>query len=144
MIAVDQLSNQVKALLSILERYKDRSEFHAIVFVDRRKDARLLCEIVSRVDGLTGVGQLRPGWLVGHGMQTSPEGEEGVPRWGDGMAFKEQAKSVAAFRGGAINLLFSTSVAEEGMDIAACNCVVRFDPLKTITGYVPILLSTRT
>lgn len=31
------------------------------------------------------------------------------------------------FRSGHINLMIATSVAEEGMDIAAANCVVRFD-----------------
>jgi hypothetical protein len=35
------------------------------------------------------------------------------------------------FKKGTINLLISTSVSEEGIDVAACNCVVRFDRVET-------------
>lgn len=39
----------------------------------------------------------------------------------------ESARRLAQFENGAVNLLIATAVAEEGMDIPAANCVIRFD-----------------
>lgn len=38
----------------------------------------------------------------------------------------EQQDVIRQFRNGDLNLLFSTSVAEEGLDIPKCNIVVRY------------------
>ena len=38
----------------------------------------------------------------------------------------EQADTISNFRHGRLNLLISTSVAEEGLDIPECNLVVRY------------------
>lgn len=38
----------------------------------------------------------------------------------------EQADTIRRFRQGSLNLLISTSVAEEGLDIPECNLVVRY------------------
>lgn len=38
----------------------------------------------------------------------------------------EQGDTIRSFRQGGINLLISTSVAEEGLDIPECNLVVRY------------------
>lgn len=38
----------------------------------------------------------------------------------------EQAETIRRFRQGDLNLLISTSVAEEGLDIPECNLVVRY------------------
>ena len=39
---------------------------------------------------------------------------------------KDQRQTIGQFREGALNLLISTSVAEEGLDIPECNMVVRY------------------
>lgn len=51
------------------------------------------------------------------------------------MGFK-QNRVVAAFRSGEMNVVFATQVAEEGLDFAACNVVIRFDPIQTVKGFV--------
>lgn len=48
---------------------------------------------------------------------------------------KQQQAIVAKFRSGEHNVLIATKVAEEGLDFRACNLVVRFDALTTVTGY---------
>ena len=48
----------------------------------------------------------------------------------------KQKEIVDNFRRGTCNLLVSTSVLEEGVDIPACNLIVKFDPIKTFCDYV--------
>src|SRR5260370_24745512 len=52
------------------------------------------------------------------------------------MHFKRQRDIVAQFRSGSLNLVVATDVAEEGLDLQACNVIIRFDPLKTVVGYI--------
>jgi endoribonuclease Dicer len=128
----DNISPQVTCLIDLLKEYSTgprRTDFHAICFVERRQHVKLLSSIVDRVKSLEGF--VKPGWLVGHGGRGRDEDLPAV-----GMAANEQEKVVADFRSGKINLLFATNVAEEGLDFRACNCVIRFDPLQTIIGYI--------
>jgi len=43
----------------------------------------------------------------------------------------QSKERVAQFARGEVNLLISTAVAEEGMDVPAANCIIRFDPIQT-------------
>lgn len=45
----------------------------------------------------------------------------------DGMTQCQQEEVIANFRGGNINLLVSTTVGEEGIDIPDCKYVIRYD-----------------
>ena len=45
-------------------------------------------------------------------------------------------EKIEKFRSGDISVLISTAVAEEGMDIPAANCVIRFDAVKTPVSLV--------
>lgn len=40
------------------------------------------------------------------------------------------------FNAGLTNLVFSTDVLEEGIDVPRCNIVVRFDPIKTMCSFI--------
>lgn len=35
-----------------------------------------------------------------------------------------------------MNILFTTDVAEEGIDVHNCSCVIRFDLPKTVRSYI--------
>ena len=54
-----------------------------------------------------------------------------------GMSFHpdDQRGILDGFRSGKYNLLVSTSVAEEGIDIASCQLVIRFDPAPTAQSF---------
>lgn len=52
---------------------------------------------------------------------------------------RDQQEVIQKFRGGSLNLLVATSVAEEGLDIAQCSVVVRFGLLTNEIAMVQVL-----
>ena len=89
--------------------------FCCIMFVSRQKTAVALTELLKRVPGLS--GWLKPEWLVGHNIDH-----------GEGMDLEAQEATLQRFgKPGSTNLLVATKVAEEGLDVSPCNCVIRFD-----------------
>jgi endoribonuclease Dicer len=52
------------------------------------------------------------------------------------VSFREQVLMMMNFRKGIVNVLFATSVAEEGLDIPDCNLVIRFDLYTTLIQYI--------
>lgn len=52
------------------------------------------------------------------------------------MTFREQVAALVNFRNGSTNCLFATPVGEEGIDIPACDLVVRFDMYNTVIQYI--------
>ncbi|KAL4761816.1 putative RNA helicase/RNAse III [Aspergillus foveolatus] len=73
------------------------------------------------------IPHLRPGLLIG--AQTDDFA-------GPKISCREQFLAIDRFRNGEINCLFATSVGEEGLDIPACNLVIRFDLSNTMIRYV--------
>ncbi|CAG8741190.1 35674_t:CDS:2 [Gigaspora margarita] len=118
------LSPKVIQLINILKCFNHTDNFCGIVFVERRHTANVLHLLVNEIDELHFI---RSGVLVGHGSH-----EEGDLQ----MKFKEQNKTISAFRDGKINLLIATNVAEEGLDIQPCNVVIRFDFFNTLRAYI--------
>lgn len=126
----DQLSNKVETLKNVLdELFQSRVGMRCLVFVERRNMARLLHLLFSRI----GAPGLRPGCLTGCRSHTES---------GFNATFRSQLLTIKDFREGRINCLvhlknfpisasglmckqFSTSVAEEGLDIPECSYVIR-------------------
>ncbi|XP_038975924.1 endoribonuclease Dicer homolog 3b-like [Phoenix dactylifera] len=54
----------------------------------------------------------------------------------DALSPKMQKATLDMFRAGKVNILFTTDVAEEGIHVPNCSCVVRFDLPKTVRSYV--------
>ena len=101
------------------------SRLLGIVFVERRTTAEYLCKVVKRkvnsnraedVD----LKHIRCDYIVGH----------------SDMNVKKQTGILEQFRRQKLNLLFSTSVVEEGLDVPKCNLVVRFDFPQNLPSYI--------
>ena len=116
------MSSKVQILFQKLSLwYADQPNTKAMVFVNQRFTAVLLC------DGLRALGlpSIRPAYLTGSGRS----GREVVTG-------KRQEKVMRDFHSGNINLLFTTSVGEEGIDVPQCNLVIRFDLYTTVIQYM--------
>lgn len=120
--SLHDLSPKVQCLYAKLrDQYSAFPDTRAIILTDRRLAASLLCDIFQSIS----LPNLRPGVLVGVSQSGSETG-----------SFKNQEAVMERFRDGRINLIFATSVAEEGIDIPQCNLVVRFDLYKTPIQYM--------
>ncbi|GMH46000.1 hypothetical protein BSKO_13964 [Bryopsis sp. KO-2023] len=99
-------------------------DWRGMIFVEQTISAVVLEQMIRSIPELT--QHFRCQSLTGHGgsvMSTAMED-------------KHQRRIVKLFRDGEVNLLISTSVAEEGLDITDCRLVVRFDLPKTEAAYI--------
>ncbi|KAJ3314988.1 hypothetical protein HDV04_004788 [Boothiomyces sp. JEL0838] len=116
----DQLGGKVLKLFELLMEYKDEPEcFCGIVFCQQRVMARVLQLIIEKYPKLDFI---RSSYLLGHGGAKT-----NLYKRSSSMSVMVQKEIVNKFRNGLLNLLISTNVAEEGLDIKPCNCVIRFD-----------------
>ena len=117
------LSSKVRKLqMYLYQHFVTPSSQRCIVFVERRDTARLLDAVFRKI----GTQHMRSAFLVGGGTDMY-EGN---------FTFRQQVMTLSKFRKGDINCLFTTSVAEEGLDVPDCNLVVRFDIYRTMIQYV--------
>ena len=105
-----------------------------IIFTERRTTAVLLRDLLCKQsrEGGPDLRHIRCECVVGHndtktGTYLRREAK---------MNIKKQEDVLSKFRQGVINLLVSTSVVEEGVDVPKCNMVVRFDFPQNLRSYV--------
>ncbi|KAG0352929.1 Dicer-like protein 1 [Podila minutissima] len=122
----NDITPKVQVLLQILrEAHNDlKDEFCGIIFVERRDVVAGLTILLSEMEEFRDAFRVQA--LVGHNkrdvlLRTTLKGQNDV---------------ITLFREQKCNLLVATSVAEEGLDIQACNVVIRFDPITTTTSYM--------
>ncbi|KAF9126572.1 Dicer-like protein 1 [Mortierella sp. GBA39] len=126
-VDIKQMSPKVMKLIQIL-RVAGKSwteDFCGIIFVQRRDTAIALCLLLQELGEFREIFRVQV--LAGH----SDESDSVLK-----MNFQEQNDIISNFRSKAYNLLVSTSVAEEGLDIQPCNVVIRFDPVTTTISYI--------
>ncbi|KAL4802295.1 hypothetical protein BDV18DRAFT_164119 [Aspergillus unguis] len=120
----NQLSKKVQVLRKKLtDHYQRDPDTKCIVFTTMRYTALMLLELFNALN----IPNLRPGLLIGVRSDDLT---------GANISFRQQFLALVNFRSGEINCLFATSVAEEGLDIADCNLVVRFDLFNTMIQYI--------
>ncbi|NWQ97622.1 DHX58 helicase, partial [Burhinus bistriatus] len=97
------------------EHFQPLGTSRGIVFTKTRQSAHSLLSWLQDTAALCGQ-HIRAAVLTGAGYSNQTRH----------MTQNEQQDVIKLFRDGALNLLFSTSVAEEGLDIPECNIVVRY------------------
>ncbi|NWV41652.1 DHX58 helicase, partial [Grantiella picta] len=97
------------------EHFQPLGTSRGIVFTKTRQSAHSLLSWLQSTATLRGQ-HIRAAVLTGAGYSNQTRH----------MTQNEQQDVIKQFREGALNLLFSTSVAEEGLDIPECNIVVRY------------------
>ncbi|NXH80046.1 DHX58 helicase, partial [Edolisoma coerulescens] len=95
------------------EHFQPLGTSRGIVFTKTRQSAHSL---LSWLQTIATLRHIRAAVLTGAGYSNQTRH----------MTQNEQQDVIKQFREGALNLLFSTSVAEEGLDIPECNIVVRY------------------
>ncbi|KAL4887487.1 hypothetical protein BJY04DRAFT_212522 [Aspergillus karnatakaensis] len=119
-----QISQKAEVLRKKLSyHYQMNPDTKCIVFTEMRLTALMLMELFNALE----ISNLRPGMLIGARSDDLTAAN---------ISFRQQFLALVNFRSGKINCLFATTVAEEGLDIADCNLVVRFDLFKTMIQYV--------
>jgi endoribonuclease Dicer len=131
------LSGKATTLLSYIEKAglkaAEDNPFCAIVFVERRSTAEVLCELIKcAVQFTPNLAFVKPLWTVGAGGIALPSaaGSE------TGTSHHRQNLVLKAFRTKHCNLLVSTSATEEGLDIPSCSLVIQFDHPKEVRAYI--------
>ncbi|KAL7881892.1 hypothetical protein AOLI_G00087410 [Acnodon oligacanthus] len=104
---------QLKTL--ILKEFTSRTKARGIIFTKTRLSAIALSQWIQENTKFEGVG-VQASYLIGGGDQSVVKP----------MTSAEQKDVLNKFREGEINLLIATTVAEEGLDIAECNFVIRY------------------
>ncbi|GAB0199103.1 ATP-dependent RNA helicase DHX58 [Grus japonensis] len=97
------------------EHFQPQGTSRGIIFTKTRQSAHSLLSWLQDTAALRGK-HIRPAVLTGAGYSNQTRH----------MTQNKQQDVIKLFREGALNLLFSTSVAEEGLDIPECNVVVRY------------------
>nr|AIX47137.1 LGP2 [Cyprinus carpio] len=97
---------------TLLDEFSDKKS-RGILFSKTRRGTHCLHDWVNSNPALLKVN-IRAGILTGGGTGANH------------MTQNEQKETIKRFRTGILNLLISTSVAEEGLDIPECNLVVRY------------------
>lgn len=125
-------SDQILTLVNVFREFKSRSDqdLCCIVFVDRRFTAKILYHVLNALVEIEEFNYIKPNFLIGY--QNNPYNPTR-----EGLFIKKQNKKILnSFVEKELNLLVSTNVLEEGVDIPHCSLIVKFDKPKDYRSYV--------
>ena len=125
---VEDSSEKTNSLIKCLLMEKVEAEsnddsYSVIIFVQRRDTAIALAELLKCHPSTKDV--FRVGTLVGSSFSASRHSMMDISRT---LINESQENTLADFKIGEKNVIVSTSVGEEGLDIQACCSVIRWDP----------------
>ena len=108
----------------LVEHFMRQKDSRVITFVSRRDTVAAICSFL----GDSG-GTVRAAALVGQSRVGSSDSTALCGAALQGMDRAHQSQVLAKFKDGGYNVLVSTSVAEEGIDIGSVDLIVCFDPV---------------
>ncbi|KAI8994244.1 P-loop containing nucleoside triphosphate hydrolase protein [Trametes punicea] len=135
----DKIANgitpKVRALVDTLVveegLFRSRDEdYSGLIFVTRRDTVVALAELLRRIPETAQLFRL--GCLLGSSSSFKRHSFLDITRT---ILEESQADTLRDFKIGDKNLIVSTSVAEEGIDIQACGSVIRFDPPPNVVAW---------
>lgn len=118
---------------TLLEQYASRgvesgwgrNSFSGIIFVCKRVTTHVLAHVISSDP------ELAPLFSAACLYAASSPATASLS-----VSKSQGQRSIQSLREGLVNLLIATNVAEEGMDIPAANCTIRFDPMEHAVSLV--------
>ncbi|KAH9889955.1 P-loop containing nucleoside triphosphate hydrolase protein [Cubamyces lactineus] len=121
----------VDSLISEEALFRSRDEdYSGLVFVTRRDTVLALAELLRCIPETAQLFRL--GCLLGSSSSFKRHSFLDITR---NLVEENQADTLRDFKIGDKNLIVSTSVAEEGIDIQACGSVIRFDPPPNVVAW---------
>ena len=142
------VTSKLKSLLQILEDFgikngesgesshsvPSKERLCGIIFVQQRSTALALAQVLQHFSKEKGeLRYIRCSHIVGHGATQSQNGP--IAKMAD-MTTAKQQEVLSRFRSHKINLLVSTSVVEEGLDVPQCNLVIRYSLPDDVCSYL--------
>ncbi|CAA7270275.1 unnamed protein product [Cyclocybe aegerita] len=123
----DDCSNKTEVLIECLLNEKATAEslndsYTGIIFVQRRDAVIALAELLKNHPATKGIFSI--GVLLGTSDSRHRHSMMDITR----NMVEPQEDTIAEFKARVKNLIISTAVAEEGIDIQECNSVIRWDP----------------
>ncbi|CAI4224299.1 unnamed protein product [Auanema sp. JU1783] len=110
-----EILEKLKSIL--LERFKADSTSRGIIFVQERSTAYILCEHFNNIRLLGGRADF------GYVISARAQGESGFY----GQKMTEQKMVLNDFNTGIKKVIVSTSVLDEGLDVKACNLIIKYN-----------------
>ncbi|KAI8934645.1 hypothetical protein NX059_008338 [Plenodomus lindquistii] len=127
---LSKLSRKVDMLVEILvSESKAKSQFTGLIFVEQRIWVGTLAQILATHPGTQDL--IRIGTFVG--TSASSKRKTDIANC---VEPRNQQATLEDFRAGRTNLIITTSVLEEGIDISSCNLVICFERPKSLKSFV--------
>lgn len=133
-VVLTNSTNQIQKLLIFLKDHlskmkADNQKVKCLVFVQRRISAKILCNIIRRFANGRADMDLKVDFMVGNNSRM-PESIE------THLQNRNNSKVLDKFRRGEIDMIITTSVLEEGIDVQDCNLIIAFDTPLHYRAYV--------
>lgn len=122
---------KVVYLISLLKSHvkMNRQNLRALIFVTRRHTAKNLYHIIQKCKEVDSNFAITSDFMVGNNSSV-PESIDQI------LQNKWNRQVIEKFKKNEINVIVSTSVLEEGIDLQMCNLVISYDVPKEFRSYV--------
>ncbi len=109
----------------LTEKIRETEDFRGILFVQQRIMTHIVKHVIDQHQSLGRQVESRCLYATSTPASCTL-----------GLSKRDADEALQDFASGKANLLITTSVAEEGLDIPAANCVIYFDPMNHAVSYV--------